>query len=174
LYYTLSFYLFFFFSILMDNPNSMSIFELSAPLETSYRPWESPKPIFAPNYELCPKLVAIGHNQPFSTAEVLSSHQEGNELLATPRESFNLPINSVLDLALQDPIRLEYFYMGLDNIAFGGVFLSLSIREVRVILISGHTPCISLHDELLEVKKESSSQTRRGSFHSHITNILTP
>jgi hypothetical protein len=46
--------------------------------------------------------------------------------------------------------------MGLDNITFGGVFLSLFIREVRVILISGHTPCISLHDELLEVKKESS------------------
>jgi hypothetical protein len=46
--------------------------------------------------------------------------------------------------------------MGLDNIVFGGVFLSLSIREARVVLISGYTPCISLHDELLEVKKEPS------------------
>jgi hypothetical protein len=90
----------------MDNPNSMPIFELSAPSETSHRPWESSKPIFAPNYELCPKLVAIGHNQPFSIARILSSHQEGNELLATPRESFNLLINLGLDLALQDLVLL--------------------------------------------------------------------
>jgi hypothetical protein len=54
--------------------------------------------------------------------------------------------------------------MGLDNIVFGGVFLSLSIREERVILISGHTPCISLHDELLEVKKESSPKLEEKVF----------
>jgi len=39
----------------------------------------------------------------------------------------------------------------------GGVFLSLSISEVRfVLIISGHNPCTSLHDEILEVEKESS------------------
>jgi len=45
--------------------------------------------------------------------------------------------------------------MGHDNITFGGVFLSLPISEVRVVLISGHTPCTSLHDEILEGEKES-------------------
>jgi hypothetical protein len=54
--------------------------------------------------------------------------------------------------------------MGLDNITFGGVFLSLSISEARFVLISGHTPCISLHDELLEVKKESSPKLEEEIF----------
>jgi hypothetical protein len=54
--------------------------------------------------------------------------------------------------------------MSLDNIAFGGAFLSLSIREARVVLISGHTPYISLHDELLEVKKESSTKLEEEVF----------
>jgi hypothetical protein len=84
--------------------------------------------------------------------------------LATLKESFNLHINLGLDLALQDPVPLQYFYTGLQNIAFGGVFLSLSIREARVILISGHTPYISLHDELLEVKKESSPKLEEEVF----------
>jgi len=39
-------------------------------------------------------LIAIGQNQPFSIAEVLSFNQEDNALLATPRESVNLSINS--------------------------------------------------------------------------------
>jgi hypothetical protein len=138
----------------MDNPNSTPIFELSAPSETRHRPWESSKPIFAPNYELCLKLVAIGHNQPFSTVGVLSSHEEGNELLATPRESFNLLINSSLDLALQDHVLLQHFYMGLNLFTFGGVFISFSISGARFVLIGGHTPCTSLHDEFLEEKKE--------------------
>jgi hypothetical protein len=76
--------------------------------------------------------------------------------LATLRESFNLLINSGLDLALQDPVLFQYFYTGLENIAFGGVFLSLSISEARFVLISRHTPCTSLHDELIEKKKELS------------------
>jgi len=130
---------------------------------------EHPQPmILISSYELRPCLVAIGQNQPFSIAmvlsfnqegnepKVLSSDQEGNELLATPRESFNLLINLGLDLALQEPIPLQYFYTGLDNIAFGGVFLSLPISKARFALISRHNPCTSLHDELLEVKKESS------------------
>jgi hypothetical protein len=142
---------------------------------------EPPEPmILTSSYELHPCLVAIGQNQPFPTTKVLSSNQEDNEpkvlssnqegngpkvlcsdqgnnkLLATLRESFKHLINLGLDLALQDPVLLQHLYTGLDNIAFGGVFLSLSISEARFVLISRHTPCTSLHDELLKVKKKSS------------------
>jgi hypothetical protein len=157
----------------MDNLNSTPIYQYVAPMSTSLEP---PEPIIlASSYELRPCLVEIGQNQPFSTAKVLSSNQEDNEpevlssnqednepnalcsdqdnkILATLRESFNLPINYVLDLALQDLVSLQYFYTGLDNIAFGGVFLSLSISEARFVLISRHTPCTSLPDELIEEK----------------------
>jgi len=55
--------------------------------------------------------------------------------------------------------------MGLDNTTFGGVFLSLSISEVRfVLIISGHTPCTSLHDEVLEVEKKSSPKLEEEVF----------
>jgi len=81
----------------MDNSNSTPIIEFFAPSETSHRPWESTSPFFAPNYDMCPKLIAIGQNEPFPIAEVLSFNQEDNELLATPRESFNLSINSGLN-----------------------------------------------------------------------------
>jgi hypothetical protein len=147
---------------------------------------EPPEPIIlASSYELHPCLVAIGQNKPFPTTKVLSSNQEGNkpkvlcsdqgdnELLATLRESFQHLINLGLDLALQHPVLLQYFYTGLDNIAFGGVFLSLSISGTRFVLISRHTPCTSLHDKLLE-KRRNHPQTRRGSFHSHITNFPIP
>ena len=49
----------------------------------------------------------------------LSSHQEGNELLATLREFYNLLISLGLDLALQDPVPLQHPYTGLDNTTFG-------------------------------------------------------
>jgi len=88
----------------MDNSNSTPIIDFFAPSETSHRPWESTSPFFSPNYDLCPELIAIGQNQPFSMAEVLSCNQEDNELLATPKESFNLSINYGLDLALQDHV----------------------------------------------------------------------
>jgi hypothetical protein len=142
--------------------------------------------ILTSSYELHPCLVAIGQNQPFPTAKVLSSNQEGNEpnvlysdqgdneLLATLRESDqgdNVLYSDQgdnehlgLDLALQDPVLLQYFYTGLDNIAFGGVFLSLSISGARFVLISGHTPCTSLHDKLLEEKKESSPKLEEEVF----------
>jgi len=110
-------------------------------------------------------LVAIGQNQPSSIAKVISSDQVGNELLATLRESFNLPINLGLDLALHDPVLVQHLYTGFDNIAFGGVFLSLPISEVRfVLIISRHTPCTSLHDEILEVDKETSPKVEKEVF----------
>jgi hypothetical protein len=84
--------------------------------------------------------------------------------LATLRESFKRLINLGLDLALQDPVLLQYFYTGLDNITFRGVFLSLSISGARFVLISRHTPCTSLHDKLLEVKKEPSPKLEEEVF----------
>jgi len=106
LYYTyiLLFFYLFIFSIFMDNSNSTPIIEFFAPAETSHRPWESTSPFFAPNYDLCAELIAIGQDQPFSIAEVLSFNQEDNELLATPRESINLSINSGSNQALQDHV----------------------------------------------------------------------
>jgi hypothetical protein len=144
--------------------------------------------ILTSSYELHPCLVEIGQNQPFPTSKVLSSNQEDNEpkvlsfnqegnepkvlcsdqgdnkLLTTLRESFKHLINLGLDLVLQDPVLLQYFYTGLDNIAFGGVFFSLSISGARFVLISRHTPCTSLHHELLEEEKESSPKLEEKVF----------
>ena len=90
-------------------------------------------------------MIAIGQNQPFSIAEVLSFNQEDNELLATPRESFNLSINFGLDLALHDHVFPRYFHIGLNHITFGRVFLSLSISKARYVFIHGHPSCTRLH-----------------------------
>jgi len=131
--------------------------------------------IFTSSYKLRPCLVAIDQSQPFSIARVLSSNKDGNVpkvlssdqvgnvLLATLRESFHLPINLGLDL--QGLVRLQQLYTGLDNTIFGGVFLSLSVCMVRfVLIISGHIPCTSLHDEILEVEKESSDKLEEEVF----------
>ena len=91
----------------MDNLNSIPIIEFFALSETSHSPWESTSP--APNYDLCPELTAIGQNQPFSIAEVLSFNQKDNELSATPRESVNFSINSGLNLALEDHVFFSIF-----------------------------------------------------------------
>ena len=137
----------------MDNPNSTPIYQFLAPMSASLEPLEPM--ILTSSYELRPCLVAIGQSQPFSIAIVLSSNQEvnvpkvlssdqvGNDLLATLRESFNISINLGLDL--QDLVLLKHLYMDLDNTVLGGVFLSLSNREERFFLISGHTPYTSLH-----------------------------
>jgi len=159
----------------MDNPNFTPIYQFLAPISASL---EIPKPIIiTSSYELCPCLVAIGQSQPFSIDRLLSSNQEGNmpkvlssdqvgnELLAILREFSNLPINVDLDLTLQDLVLLQHLYICLDNSAFGDVFLSLSISEVRfVLIISEHTPCTSLHDEILKVEKESSSKLEEEVF----------
>jgi hypothetical protein len=47
------------FSILMDNINSIPIFQFSAPTETSLVPWESSQPIQTPNYKLSPRLITM-------------------------------------------------------------------------------------------------------------------
>ena len=147
----------------MDNSNSIPITEFFAPSETSYRPWESTSP--APNYDLCPELIAIGQNQPFSIAEVLSFNQEDNELFATPRESINISINSGLNLALQDHVFSRYFHIGLNHITFGRVFLYLSISKGRYVFICGHPSCTSLHKKFLEIEKESSPRLLGSGIH---------
>jgi len=54
---------------------------------------------------------------------------------------FNAPINTSPDLAIQDPILLQHFYMGLDrktskrlNTTLGGSFLHVSANLGRSIL----------------------------------------
>ena len=56
-------------------------------------------------------------------------------------ECFNTHINTGPDLAIQDPILLQHFYMGLDrdsstllNTASGGSFLHVSANAWRSIL----------------------------------------
>jgi hypothetical protein len=56
-------------------------------------------------------------------------------------ECFNTLINTIPDLAIQDPILLQYFYMGLDrktskhlNTASRGSFLHVSTNSRRSIL----------------------------------------
>ena len=156
----------------MDKLNSTPIYQFPAPISVSLEPLEAM--IFTSSYELRRCLVAIGQSQPFSIARVISSNQEGNvpkvlssdqvdnELLATLKKSFNLTINLGLDL--QDLV-LQHLYTSLVNTIFGGVFLSLSVSKVRfVLIISGHTPCTSLHDEILEVEKESSPKLEEEVF----------
>ena len=78
---------------------------------------------------------------------------------------FNDLITTGPNLAIQDPVLLQHFYMGLSkdsreslDAASKGAFLHLSASEARAMLdrISGKTPCTSIHYELLKEEKESS------------------
>jgi hypothetical protein len=71
------------------------------------------------------------------------------------------------DIAIQDPVFLQYFYMGLSkdsmeslDAASRGAFLHLSTSEARSMLdkISEKTPYTSIHNELLKEEKESSPE----------------
>jgi hypothetical protein len=71
--------------------------------------------------------------------EVLSFKQKKKESLGMTRERFNSLIGP--DFAIQDPILLQHFYMGLDrktskllNTASGGSFLHVSANLGRSIL----------------------------------------
>ena len=99
--------------------------------------------------------------------EVLNFRQLEEESLATSWNHFNDLIIAGPDLATQDPILLQHFYMGLSNDfvqtidqASRGAFLHLSVSEARSMLdrISGKTPCTSIHNELPEEEKESSPE----------------
>jgi hypothetical protein len=97
--------------------------------------------------------------------EVLNFRQLEEESLGTLWDCFNELIITVPDLAIQDPILLQHFYMGLSkdsmeslDAASRGAFLHLSVSEARSMLdrISGKTPCTSIHNELLEEEKKPS------------------
>ena len=62
--------------------------------------------------------------------------QKKKESLGTAWECFNTLINTGSDLAIQNPILLQHFYMGLDresstllNTASGGSFLHVSANS---------------------------------------------
>ena len=91
--------------------------------------------------------------------EVLNFRQLEEESLATSWDHFNRLIITGPDLAIQDPVLLQHFYMGLSkdsieslNAASRGALLHLFASEARSMLdkISGKTPCTSNHNKLLE------------------------
>ena len=74
-------------------------------------------------------------------SEVLTFKQKEKESLGTSRGCFNALINTGLDLAIQDPILVQHFYMGPDrktskylDTALGGSFLHVSANLGRSIL----------------------------------------
>ena len=73
--------------------------------------------------------------------EILSFKQEEKESLGMAWECFHTLINTGPDLAIEDLILLQHFYMGLDrktlkrlNTALGGSFLHVSANSRRSIL----------------------------------------
>ena len=80
-------------------------------------------------------------------------------------DSFNDLITTSPDLAIQDPVLLQHFCMGLSKDSMKsldatsrGAFLHLSASKARTILdkIFGRIPYTSIHDELPEEEKKSS------------------
>ena len=105
--------------------------------------------------------------------EVLNFRQLEGESLGTSWDHFNKFIITGPNIAIQDPILLQHFYMGLSkdsmeslDVASRGAFLHLSISEARSMLdrISGKTSCTSIHNELPEEEKESSSEQEKEVF----------
>ena len=97
--------------------------------------------------------------------DVLNFRQLEEKSLGTSWDRINDLITTGPDLAISDPMLLQYFYMGLSkdsmeslDAASRGAFLHLSVSEARSMLdrISGKTPCTSIHNELPEEEKESS------------------
>ena len=75
--------------------------------------------------------------------EVLNLRQLEEESLGTSWDRFNELIFTGLDLAIQDPVLLQHFYMGLSkdsreslDAASRGDFLHLSTSEARAMLIN--------------------------------------
>ena len=97
--------------------------------------------------------------------EVLNFRQLEEESLGTSWDYFNELIITGPDLAIQDPVLLQHFYMGLSKDSMEsldatsrGAFLHLSASESRSMLnkINGKTICTSNHNKLLKEDKESS------------------
>ena len=99
--------------------------------------------------------------------EVLNFRQLEEEYLGTSWECINRLITTGPDLAILDPMLLQYFYMGLSKDSAQSLdqasrqsFLHLSINEARSMLdrIIGKIPYTSIHDELPKEKNESSPE----------------
>ena len=112
--------------------------------------------------------------------KVLNFRQLEEESLDTSLDHFNELIITGLDHAIQDPVLLQHFYMGLSkdsmeslDAASRGAFLHLSTSQARSMLdkISGKTPYTSIHpsDDLVTLGEGIISRSRRGSFDSQIT-----
>jgi hypothetical protein len=91
--------------------------------------------------------------------EVLNFRQLEEESLAASWDHFNDLIITSPNLAIQDLVLLQHFYMGLSkdsmqsfDQASRGAFLHLSASEGRSMLdrISEKTHCTSIHNELPE------------------------
>ena len=89
--------------------------------------------------------------------EVLNFRQLEEESLGTSWDHFNELIITGLDLAIQDPVFLQHFYMGLSkdsreslDVASRGAFLHLSASEARSMhdRISERTPYTSIPNKL--------------------------
>jgi hypothetical protein len=97
--------------------------------------------------------------------EALTFKQKEKESLGASWDRFNCLITTRPNLAILDPMLLQYFYMDLNkdfmnflDMASRGAFLNLFASKARTILdkIIGRIPYTSIHDELLEKEKESS------------------
>ena len=96
--------------------------------------WEALCSSFCLNFFPISRVVSL-------RSEVLSFKQEEKESLGMAWECFNALINTSPDLAIQDPILLQHFYMSLDwktlkrlDTALGGSFLHVSTNLGRFIL----------------------------------------
>jgi hypothetical protein len=100
-------------------------------------------------------------------SEVLSFKQKEQETLGTSWARFNDLITSGPNLAIQDPILLQHFCMGLSknsvqflDLASRGAFLHFSASKAGTILdkIIGHIPYTDSHDELPKEEEESTPE----------------
>ena len=120
--------------------------------------WETLCSKFCLRFFLIYKVVSL-------RKEVLNYRQLEEESLSTSWDHFNELIITGPDLAIQDPILLQYFYMGLSKDSRGsldatsrGAFLHLFTSDARAMLdrISRKTLDTSIPNKLPKEEKESS------------------
>ena len=110
--------------------------------------------------------------------EVISFKQKEKESLGTSWERFKNLINTGPDFAIQDPILIQHFYMGLNketlkflDIASGGLFLHVNANLGRSILdkILENTP---FPEEVEKELPKEESQIAEPKFLSNPSQIL--
>ena len=122
--------------------------------------WETLCSKFCFHFFPIPQVVSL-------RKEVLNFRQLEEESLGTSWDHFNELIITGPDLAIQDPVLLQHFYLGLSkdsreslDTASRGAFLHLAASEARSMLdkICGKTHCTSNHNKLLEEENKSSPE----------------